>query len=91
MNEVDEWIARAAEIRARTRAAWDGGWYAWPHRHLHDGRLLALEELLDGWRLHVVRSPEAVGSDEVYDFPTVMLPDARGAALRALHLWGRVG
>lgn len=45
------------------------GWHAWPHRYLTDGRLLALEPLLDGWRLHVVASPWNAGSDDVYDYP----------------------
>lgn len=45
------------------------GWYDWPHRHLVDGRLLALEPLLDGWRLHVIATPWDAGSREVYEFP----------------------
>lgn len=69
------------------------GWHRWPHRNLADGRLLALEPLLTGFRLHVVASPWNMGSDEVYDFPV----DDRDteakarAAYVALHRWDGTG
>lgn len=68
------------------------GWYryGWPHRHLADGRLLVLECLVTGYRLHVVATPWNMGSDEVYDFPDDQ-GDAQRAAFVALHLWNGEG
>lgn len=64
------------------------GWHAWPHRYLHDGRLLALEPLLFGAsRLHLVADPWDMGSVDAWEYAEIVAP----AALVALHSWNGDG
>lgn len=63
-----------------------GGWRAWPHRGLPDGRLLSLEPLLFGAaRLHVVEDERLTASASIYDFTDLAV------ALEQLHRWNGDG
>lgn len=63
-----------------------GGWRAWPHRGLRDGRLLAVEPLLMGaGRLHIVDDELSVASAQIFDYQE--LHDA----LEAMHRWNGKG
>lgn len=46
----------------------EDGWSVWPTRDLDDGRTLALEPLLTGMRIHVVRDRRDSASTSIYDF-----------------------